>query len=217
MNFGLALRYLRKQQGRRQTELADAVGVGQNYISALEGTRGRYTKPGSDQTRRALAQTLGWPYEGMLELGNLLAQGMDPEGAQRLAKARWVWTEPQPIVAQDLQGLTGFRVHLAGQPTARTVWADLASLGVGQAGSLQALETDEGDVVLVDTASRHFGDDCWFVITNTLRLRRAKAQSGAFLLTSLDGAVEAHAGPWEEICLGRALWVQKTFALADHA
>lgn len=212
MNFGLALRHLRKQQGRRQTELAEAIGVGQNYISALENTRGRYTKSGSDQTRRALAKALDWPYEGMLELGNLLAKGMDPEEAERLAKARWVWTEPQPIVAQELQGLTGFRVHLAGQPTARTVWVDLASLGLSQPDGLQAMEIDEGDVVLVDAANTHFSDDYWFIITEKPRLRRVKAQGGAYLLISLDGAVEAHAGPWEAICLGRALWVQKSFA-----
>lgn len=55
-NLGILIRRLRKEEGLTQSQLGDAVGVGESYISKIEAGKISYTP--SEETLRLLAQKL---------------------------------------------------------------------------------------------------------------------------------------------------------------
>lgn len=55
-NLGTLIRRLRKEEGLTQSQLGDAVGVGESYISKIEAGKISYTP--SEETLRLLAQKL---------------------------------------------------------------------------------------------------------------------------------------------------------------
>jgi phage repressor protein C with HTH and peptisase S24 domain len=72
--FSLALKYIFDLRGHgEQTRIAKIVGKRQSYISAL--VRGELK--GTESTRREISDAMGFPYEDMLKLGEILLKELN--------------------------------------------------------------------------------------------------------------------------------------------
>jgi transcriptional regulator with XRE-family HTH domain len=209
--FGIATRSIRKSRGIKQEDLGAEVDKRQTFISAIECGH----RTGTEETRRAIADALGWPYEAMLEFGGLLAEGLSPEEAEAKALEPYFKEPPQHLNGSELENLRGFRIKTVAGSSRRLVWVNRENIKGYDHTRLQAWETTDQfkALALIDKKQRKPEPGKVFLVkTNAgVGLREIVESGGAYLLKGMWGENEAVGGKPKNWILGRAIWCQMKF------
>ena len=212
--FGHAIRYIRKDKGLAQWELAEKAGCSQSFVSEIErGEKGAF-----EETRRRLCAALEWSYEATVDMGERISRGDNPAEAARLAYSLSDPAIPVPFEAQALDDLRGFRIWSAGRQTKAMTYVHHSALAGRDPANIRAhvVGAEPRVLVLVDHADLAHDVSGLFLVQleGGDALRQAKQFPGALLLTGLEGETEATAKPWDKIVQGRVLWYQVNLELA---
>jgi transcriptional regulator with XRE-family HTH domain len=108
-NLGTLIRRLRKEEGLTQSQLGDAVGVGESYISKIEAGKISYTP--SEETLRLLAQKLNVDPLKFLSMAEKAPEELKAAAASENAREFFSLLRDSRIENDDWQDLTNTLRH----------------------------------------------------------------------------------------------------------
>ncbi len=108
-NLGTLIRRLRKEEGLTQSQLGDAVGVGESYISKIEAGKISYTP--SEETLRLLAQKLNIDPLKFLSMAEKASEELKAAADSENAREFFSLLRDSRIENDDWQDLTNTLRH----------------------------------------------------------------------------------------------------------